>query len=204
MDKIKMLNCYAGIGGNVKLLDREKVSITAVEINPEIAECYKKLFPQDDVIIDDAHEYLRQNFREFDFIWCSPPCPTHSVLQMTRYYDDKLKYPDMTLYQEIIWLQTFFKGKWCIENVIPYYKPLIEPSFKIDRHFFWASDFILTPKWFDDYTQKRDNIQAMADSYGYDLDILKSCKVDCRLVLRNLVVPEIGEYIFKQLTQGIL
>lgn len=196
---IKMLNCYAGIGGNVKLIDRNKVEITAVEINPKIAECYKKLFPQDNVIVGDAHEYLRQHFREFDFIWCSPPCPTHSVLQMTRYYDDKLKYPDMTLYQEIIWLQTFFKGKWCIENVIPYYKPLIEPSFKIDRHFFWASDFILTPKWFDDYTQKRDNIQAMADSYNYKLDILKSCNVDCRLVLRNLVVPEIGKYIFEAL-----
>lgn len=198
---IKMLNCYAGIGGNVKLLDRNKVNITAVEINPKIAECYKKLFPQDNIIVGDAHEYLRQHFREFDFIWCSPPCPTHSVLQMTRYYDDKLKYPDMTLYQEIIWLQTFFKGKWCIENVIPYYKPLIEPSFKIDRHFFWASDFILTPKWFDDYTQKKDNIQAMADSYNYNLDILKSCNVDCRLVLRNLVVPEIGKYIFETLTK---
>ena len=200
MSKIKMLNCYAGIGGNVKLLDRKRVEITAIELNPKIAECYKKLFPQDTVIVEDAHEYLRQHFREFDFIWASPPCPTHSVLQMTRYYDEKLKYPDMTLYQEIIWLQTFFKGKWCIENVIPYYKPLIEPSFKIDRHFFWASDFILTPKWFDDYTSKRDDIKAMADSYNYDLDILKSCNVDCRLVLRNLVVPEIGKYIFESLT----
>lgn len=195
-----MLNCYAGTGGNVKLLDRKRVEITAIELNPKIAECYKKLFPQDTVIVEDAHEYLRKHFREFDFIWCSPPCPTHSVLQMTRYYDEKLKYPDMTLYQEIIWLQTFFKGKWCIENVIPYYKPLIEPSFKIDRHFFWASDFILTPKWFDDYTSKRDDIKAMADSYNYDLDILKSCNVDCRLVLRNLVVPEIGKYIFESLT----
>lgn len=201
MSKIKMLNCYAGIGGNVKLLDRDKVDITAIEMNPKIAECYKKLFPQDTVIVDDAHEYLRTHFREFDFIWCSPPCPTHSVLQMTRYYDEKLKYPDMTLYQEIIWLQTFFKGKWCIENVIPYYKPLIEPSFKIDRHFFWASDFILCPKWFDDYTNKRDNIKAMAESYGYNLETLKSCNVDCRLVLRNLVVPEIGKYIFENLLQ---
>lgn len=199
MCKIKILNCYAGIGGNVKLLDRNKVEITAIELNPKIAECYKKLFPQDTVIVNDAHEYLRKHFREFDFIWASPPCPTHSVLQMTRYYDEKLKYPDMTLYQEIIWLQTFFKGKWCIENVIPYYKPLIEPSFKIDRHFFWASDFILTPKWFDDYTNKRDNIKAMAESYDYDLDVLKSCNVDCRLVLRNLVVPEIGKYIFDSL-----
>lgn len=199
MEKIKMLNAYAGIGGNVKLLDREKVHITAVEINPKIAECYKKLFPDDTVIVADAHEYIRQHFREFDFIWASPPCPTHSVLQMTRYYDEKLKYPDMTLYQEIIWLQTFFKGKWCIENVKPYYTPLIPPTFIIDRHYFWASNFIMTPQFNDGYTSIRDDAQAMADAYGYDMDILKNCGVECRLVLRNLVVPEIGKMIFDAL-----
>ena len=196
MAKIEMLNLYAGIGGNVKLLDREKVHITAVELNPKIAECYKRLFPNDTVIVEDAHEFLRYHFREFNFIWASPPCPTHSVLQMTRYYDEKLKYPDMTLYQEIIWLQTFFKGKWCIENVIPYYKPLIDPTFKIDRHLFWASDFIFTPQVNDEYTSIRDDIKAMAKAYGYDLEVLKSANVDCRLVLRNLVVPEIGKNIF--------
>ena len=78
---MKILNLYAGIGGNRKLWGDEH-EITAVEINPKIAECYKKLFPNDNVIVGDAHEYLRQHFREFDFIWASPPCPTHSVLQM--------------------------------------------------------------------------------------------------------------------------
>ena len=197
---MRVLNLYAGIGGNRKLWGDEH-EITAVEINPKIAECYKKLFPNDNVIVGDAHEYLRQHFREFDFIWASPPCPTHSVLQMTRYYDEKLKYPDMTLYQEIIWLQTFFKGKWCIENVIPYYEPLIQPTFKIDRHYFWASDFIMCPQFYDNYTLMRYDVKAMANAYGYDLEILKSCGVECRLVLRNLVVPEIGKQIFERLTQ---
>ena len=195
---MKILNLYAGIGGNRKLWGDEH-DITAVEINPKIAECYKKLFPNDTVIVDDAHEYLRKHFRDFDFIWASPPCPTHSVLQMTRYYDDKLKYPDMTLYQEIIWLKTFFKGKWVIENVKPYYQPLISPTFKVDRHYFWSSDFVMIPQFNDGYNATRDNIKAMADKYGYDLDLLKSCKVDCRLVLRNLVVPEIGKNIFETL-----
>lgn len=199
---MKILNLYAGIGGNRKLWGNNH-EITAVENNPKIAECYKKLFPNDTVIVDDAHEYLRKHFREFDFIWASPPCPTHSVLQMTRYYDKKLKYPDMTLYQEIIWLQTFFKGKWCIENVIPYYEPLIPYTFKIDRHLFWSSDFIMCPQFKDNYTALRDNIQAMADVYGYDLELLKSCNVDWRLVLRNLVVPEIGKNIFEHLTKEI-
>lgn len=197
---MKILNLYAGIGGNRKLWGDEH-DITAVEINPKIAEAYKKFFPKDTVIVGDAHEYLREHFREFDFIWASPTCPTHSVLQMTRYYDEKLKYPDMTLYQEIIWLQTFFKGKWVIENVKPYYKPLISPTFEIDRHYFWASDFVLNPQINDNYTSIRDNVKAMAEKYGFDIDILKSCNVECRLVLRNTVVPEIGEYIFKNIVK---
>ena len=97
---------------------------------------------------------------------------------------------------------TFFKGKWCIENVKPYYKPLIQPTFQNDRHYFWTSDFIMLPQFNDNYTKKRDDIKKMADAYGYNLDILKSCNVDCRLVLRNLVVPEIGKNIFEKLING--
>lgn len=201
MTKLKILNLYAGIGGNRKLWGNDH-DIVAVEINPKIAECYQKLFPKDTIIVGDAHEYLRQHFREFDFIWASPPCPTHLVLQMTRYYDEKLKYPDMTLYQEILWLKHFFKGKWVIENVKPCYKPLIEPKFKIDRHYFWSSNFVFGCQYNDNYTKIRDNIKAMADKYGYDLNILKSCNVNCRLVLRNTVVPEIGKYIFEQIMKG--
>ncbi len=199
---MKILNLYAGIGGNRKLWSDEH-EITAVEINPKIAECYKKLFPKDNVIVGDAHEYLRKHFREFDFIWASPPCPTHSVLQMTRYYDEKLKYPDMTLYQEIIWLKTFFKGKWVIENVKPYYTPLIQPTFMVDRHYFWSSDFLMLPQFNDLYSSIRDDVKAMVKAYGYDLNILKSCGVDCRQVLRNLVVPEIGKNILDIISKAM-
>ena len=193
---MRILNLYAGIGGNRKLWGNEH-EITAVEINPKIAAVYKEFFPNDTVIVDDAHEYLRKHFREYDFIWASPPCPTHSVLQMTRYYDEDLKYPDMKLYQEIILLKNFYKGKWVIENVKPYYEPLIQPTFSIDRHYFWSSDFILTPQFNNNYTSIRDDVNAMAKQYDIDINILKSCNVECRLVLRNMVVPEIGEYIFK-------
>lgn len=196
---MKVLNLYAGIGGNRKLWG-DKHEITAVELVPEIATIYKDLYPNDEVIVDDAHEYLRKHFREYDFIWASPPCPTHSVLQMTRYYDEKLKYPDMTLYQEIIWLQTFFKGKWVIENVKPYYKPLIPNTFEMDRHLFWSSDFILTRQFADDnYTAIRDDIKAMEKAYGFDLSKYKGT-TEIRKVLRNCVKPEIGKYIFEQIT----
>ena len=196
---MKILNLYAGIGGNRKLWGNEH-EITAVELDPKIAEIYKKLYPNDTVIVGDAHEYLRQHFREFDFIWASPPCPTHSVLQMTRYYDEKLKYPDMTLYQEIIWLQTFFKGKWVIENVKPYYVPLIQPDFCIDRHYFWSSDFILTTQIPCNYTKIRDDNKLMAEDYGFNIEDLQG--VEVRKVLRNCVVPEIGLHIFEQIIKN--
>lgn len=199
---MKILNLYAGIGGNRKLWG-EKHEITAVEINPNIAECYKKLFPNDTVIVDDAHEYLRQHFREFDFIWASPPCPTHSVLQLSHSNDKDLKYPDMTLYQEIILLNQFYKGIFCIENVKPYYSPLIEPSFKIGRHYFWSNKFMLVNQFTSTYSKdvSRDKKEDLANTLGFDLKDLENMGFDVRKVLRNCVRPEIGLNIFERLTQ---
>lgn len=74
---MKILNLYACIGGN-RCFWGEKHEITAVEINPEIAECYQKYFPADRVVVGDAHQYLFDHYNEFDFIWLSHPCPTHS------------------------------------------------------------------------------------------------------------------------------
>ncbi len=194
---MKILNLYAGIGGNRKLWGDEH-DITAVEINPNIAKIYQDLYPNDTVIVGDAHEYLRQHFREFDFIWASPPCPTHSVLQMARYYDENLKYPDMSLYQEIIWLQTFFKGKWVIENVKPYYRALIQPSFRIGRHYFWSSDYLMTVQFSSEFSQVHSNVKGMQTLYGFDLSKYRKT-VEIRKVLRNCVKPEIGKYIFEQI-----
>ena len=52
------------------------------------------------------------------------------------------KYPDLKLYEEIIFLSEFFGGKWVIENVKPYYKPLIPPTFELSRHLFWCNFYI--------------------------------------------------------------
>lgn len=198
--KMKILNLYAGIGGNRKLWGNQH-EITAVENDPAVAAIYQHLFPNDKVIIDDAHEYLRKHFREFDFIWASPPCPTHSILQRTRFYDDNLKYPDMTLYQEIIWLQTFYNGVWCVENVKPYYKPLIPPTFIMGRHCYWASDLILSQSDNDTtYTDLSDDVHAMEKEYGLDLSNFYNT-TDIRKCLRNMVKPSDGKYIFEQLTK---
>lgn len=194
---MKILNLYAGIGGNRKLWGDEH-DITAVELVPEIAEIYKDLYPNDTVIVGDAHEYLRQNFRDFEFIWASPPCPTHSVLQMTRYYDENLKYPDMTLYQEIIWLKTFFKGKWVIENVKPYYKPLIEPSKELQRHLFWCN-FKIPDKVFEKDNIRTAQIADLQKSHGFNLEKYKLGNK--RQILRNCVKLEIGKYIFEKISE---
>ena len=122
---MKILNLYAGIGGNRDLWG-DKHNITAVELNRKIADEYKKKYTNDIVIVGDAHEYLLDHYKEFDFIWSSPPCPTHS---RTNYFTQHIRkrpvYIDIGLYQEIIFLEHFFKGKYVVENVIPFYKPFI-------------------------------------------------------------------------------
>jgi DNA (cytosine-5)-methyltransferase 1 len=79
---MRILNLYAGIGGNRKLW--EDVDVTAVEWNEEIARVYSDNFPNDKVIVADAHQYLLDHYTEFDFIWASPPCPTHSRTKKTN------------------------------------------------------------------------------------------------------------------------
>lgn len=73
---MKVLNLYACLGGN-RLLWKD-CEVTAVELDPELARLYQERFPDDKVIVTDAHQYLLDHYKEFDFIWSSPPCPTHS------------------------------------------------------------------------------------------------------------------------------
>lgn len=77
---MKILNLYAGIGGNRKLWGDEH-EIIAVEYDPKIAAIYQDFFPKDKVVVGDAHQYLLDHFEEFEFIWASPPCPTHSDIR---------------------------------------------------------------------------------------------------------------------------
>ena len=124
---MKILNLYACLGGNRYKWDEvADIQVTAVELDPEAARLYQERFPNDTVIVADAHQYLLDHYKEFDFIWSSPPCPTHSRFQTSMKTIRKMEYPDMKLYQEIIFLDNFFEGKYCVENVIPFYEPLIQ------------------------------------------------------------------------------
>ena len=196
---MKILNLYAGIGGNRKLWG-ESHEITAVENNPEIAAIYKSLFPNDNVIIDDAHQYLLDHYKEYEFIWSSPPCPTHSRLNTDGQRD--MRYPDMTLYQQIIALNNnWFKGKYVVENVIPYYKPLISPSAVINRHLFWANFTIPNINIINNEVTLAKQ-SANICRYGFSL---KGMKINCskKQILRNLVDPEVGLYIIN-IAQNII
>jgi len=191
---IKVLNLYAGIGGNRKLW--VNVEVTAVEINPEIAKIYQELFPKDKVIVGDAHQYLLEHYKEYDFIWSSPPCPTHSRMNYS-FNNRQRKYPDMRLYQEIIHLKFWFKGKWVVENVRSYYKPLKKPQ-EISNHYFW-SNFKITP--FDKIRPKVRNdkgctFKVKAEAWGITINDFHGYKGDKRTLINNCVDNELGLHIF--------
>ena len=190
---MKILNLYACLGGN-RYKWGEEHEITAVELDPELARMYQERFPNDTVIVADAHQYLLDHYKEFDFIWSSPPCPTHSMINLSQYTRDSYtaKYPDMNLYQEIIFLKTFFKGKYVVENVIPYYEPLI-PAQKRGRHLYWTN-FIL-PQYNERDAKIREwQLPQLEKHHGIDLSGYKGSQ-NKRKIGRNLVDYEAGKTI---------
>lgn len=184
---MKILNLYAGIGGNRKLWGNDH-EITSIEYDENIAAIYADLFPQDNLIICDAHRYLLDHHQNFDFIWSSPPCQTHSSFRyniQVRYRGTKPKYPDMTLYEEILFLKYHYKGLYVVENVVPYYEPLMDPQ-KRNRHLYWANFAI------PELTKHSDNIRGnqipqLEALHGYDLSKYKISNK--RQILRNCVAP---------------
>jgi len=194
---MKVLNLYAGIGGNRKLWD--DVEVTAVEMNPDIAKIYQDFFPKDKVIVGNAHQYLLDHFEEFDFIWSSPPCQSHSrVAKIGVFSKDggmlyRPKYPDMMLYEEILLLKHYFKGKWCIENVIGFYEPLIKPC-EFAQHYFWANFHIAPIKC--KTREHYGGVDKLQKLKGFDLS--KYSGIDKIKTLRNCVEPETGLHILNE------
>lgn len=199
MRKKRVLNLCAGVGGNRK--HWQDCEVTAVESDPKIAMIYSKLFPQDTVLIKNAYQYLKDNFDQFDFVWISPPCQKHSrMMKATRH--KVADYPDFKLYEVIVFLKHFFKGGWVVENVVPYYEPLIQPTIRIGRHLFWSNFEIIAedvkrPKGFI----TKANLQGkkeMMDWLGLQFEEViyykgNHCPVQ---ILRNCVHPDLGQQIF--------
>lgn len=194
---LKVANTYAGVGGN--RLKWEGVDVTAVEYNEGIASVYADLFPQDKVIVADAHEWLLDNYGNFDFFWSSPPCPTHSQIRYNigylanrKYKKVKPVFPDMKLYEEIIFFQYYCKDKlWVVESTIPYYTPLIEGTIT-GGHIFW-SNFEITPIDHGSRGHRGGTVETLQERKKINLD--KYDIPNKRQVLRNCVEPEVGHHI---------
>ena len=201
--EVRILNLYSGLGGNRSAWGYYEV--TAVESNPKIAAVYQDRFPQDNVVVGDAHEYLLKNFNDYDFIWSSPPCQTHSSFRQNlcvRFRGTEAVYPDMKLYQEILLLQHNSKALFIVENVTPYYKPLINPTGKAGRHLIWSNfidgeiDISKKPKL------RNAQIPELQKYHNIDLSKYDLKGLNKRQLLRNCVDEEIGEKILLKIYEG--
>jgi len=196
---MKILNLYACLGGNRYKWDEvTDIEVTAVEWDEELARLYQERFPNDKVIVADAHQYLLDHYKEFDFIWSSPPCPTHSRIQISMKTTRKMKFPDMKLYQEIIFLNAFYTGKYVVENVIPYYEPLI-PAKKRHRHLYWTNFNLpnnLSSRKSPDMGRTIDKVTALGKFHDYNFRQYKG-KQDHQKIARNLVDYEAGRTILE-------
>lgn len=195
---MKVLNLYACLGGNRLLWDN--CEVTAVELDPELARLYQERFPNDTVIVADAHQYLLDHYKEFDFIWSSPPCPTHSRARFWNSCNEDNNtnpiYPDIKLYQEILFLKHYFNGKFCVENVVPYYEPLI-PAKKRGRHLYWTNfnlPSIISNRSLK-IVEKGKEMERLIKFHEYDFRKYKGEQFIYKIG-RNLVDYEAGKTIF--------
>jgi DNA (cytosine-5)-methyltransferase 1 len=196
---MKILNLYACLGGNRYKWNevKEDIEVVAVEWDEELAKLYQERFPNDTVIVADAHQYLLEHYQEFDFIWSSPPCPTHSRLVQSNKNKIKMKFPDMKLYEEILLLKHLYEGKYVIENVIPYYKPLI-PAKKRHRHLYWTNfnlPNVLTNREVRISTGTNE-VKKLCQFHDYDFYKYKG-EQPTNKIARNLVDYEAGKTIFE-------
>jgi len=196
--KVKVLNLYACLGGNrYKWNEVADIEVTAVELDPELAKLYQDRYPNDTVIVADAHQYLLDHYKDFDFIWSSPPCPTYSRARFARRETTETVYPDLKLYEEIIFLQNWFKGLYCVENVIPYYDPLI-PAQKRGRHLYWTNfklPNVLSERK-NNFMEGKDEVSKWCKFHDYDFRQYKG-KQRTDKIARNLVDYEAGKTIFE-------
>ena len=206
MKEYKVLNLYACLGGNRYKWDEVAkaanidMQVTAVEYDPDLANLYQERFPNDQVIITDAHQYLLDHYQEFDFIWSSPPCPTHSRARFWAHgaNGNNAVYPDMKLYQEILFLEHHFKSKYVVENVIPYYTPLIQGQ-KRDRHIYWTNFKLpsdLKGRHFKGMSTGKDEVKRLCEFHDYDFYRYKGKQL-LNKIARNLVDYEAGRTIFE-------
>ena len=102
----------------------------------------------------------------------------------------------MKLYEEILFLQHYFRtGKYVVENVIPYYEPLITAK-KRGRHLYWTN-FNLPSDLGDRrfaISQTKNELQELCKFHEIDLTSYKG-EQSLVKIGRNLVDYEAGKTI---------
>ncbi len=102
----------------------------------------------------------------------------------------------MTLYQEIIFLSTFFTGKYCVENVNPYYEPLI-PGKKRGRHLYWTNFNLpqeLSARFDVAVTRGKEELKQLCEFHEIVLNNYSGAQQKVKIA-RNLVDYEAGKTI---------
>lgn len=192
---MRVLNAYAGIGGNRHLWPADW-KVTAVEWDRRVAAEYERRYPQDLVLVSDAHEHVIQHADLFDAVWTSPPCPTHSRLakvNASRYGHDLA--PDPRLMAEVKHLRSV-GVRHVVENVHTYYTPEVLPDLVTDRHYYWMTTppLLLAPlrrTIIGGWEEGSASSDELADSYG--LPRLEPGSVpDRNRAMRNAVIPQEG------------
>jgi len=142
---IKILDLFCGLGGVAKgfqsyLRQRNiKFEYYAIDVDGRILLAHKILNPDSIVIRRDAYSFTDDELKQYDFIWASPPCETHSNLNLyNRKNLETFKKPDMRLWKLISRFYSLGKP-FVVENVKPYYGALIKPTARVGRHFLWSN-----------------------------------------------------------------
>jgi len=90
--------------------------------------------------------------------------------------------------------------EWVVENVKPYYEPLIKPDYIFQRHYFWCN-FKITPKEFKTDLIRKSQIPDLQKKYKINLSPYSL--ENKRQILRNCVMPELGLHILNESKRDI-
>lgn len=186
---VSVLNAYAGIGGNRHLWPADW-EITAVELDPRVAAEYARRYPADRVLVEDAHAFVLEHSGDFDAVWSSPPCPTHSRLaKVNASRRGHALNPDPRLWAEIEYLRDAGSA-YVVENVHVYYPPPIPPDLVTQRHWYWTSTPPLALSTLSGTSILSPNTTALQFATAYGLPALPHRAVaNGRKAMRNAVVP---------------
>ncbi len=211
--KIKILDLFCGIGGVAKGFQRYLLEqgmsfeYYAVDVDPKVLRAHKKFNPLSNTILRDAYSFTDDELLEFDFIWASPPCETHSRLNFYNWGNPKkYKEPDMRFY-ELIEMLYRLNIPFVVENVEPYYKPPIKPSVKVYRHVLWTN-LSIRPFRVDlpNFSDVKDDVKSLTKYHGVPRDVVNTLGTarKARSALRDMVNPIVSYNIAKQIFPQVL